>query len=1226
MKKTSSIFKFILMIILSSGLNIVSGQYQSPTKPEEKVPTSPEVSELGRYGAIPVNKYTGLINMRIPLYEIDFDGLKIPVTLSYHSGGIRVNQEATWVGLGWNLQANPVISRTINGFDDLKTHSINAGFIYQSREAQYPQGVSQAFLTEQDASEIYGSYIPGSKPFDLEPDLFEVNLFGFNYKFRLQKLQPESSYIQAIVLNNNNVDIIYNDADKSFEITDERGFKFYFSTKDYSTTFSSEPYWAETIPQTVEEYALDEIPHHHLHNVKHTITAWSLDRIKSPFNNEINFNYQEGIHFTFPDFHKSLRIREQEYRSDTFWDITNNSSEVVSASTTGIENHYLTSITGDFGKIEFNLSTRKDLFNVAAFSELLEYNNWFFILEGGQITSTSPDLSRKLEAINVVSSTGKNIKNISFEYSYFNNHKLNSPNKTRYLRLKLDKLHMNEKNYSFYYDTPNGLPEKDTKSRDFWDFYNGVNNTKRVPSFNRFYYTHRNGNEYPYTSNDLNEIFVNYNGAIRKSDFNYGKIGMLTKVVYPTGGYSEFEYEGNRALIEAPQPYQIIETHPDGQIKKTNLNDEEKYKFTYQYLKKANDPSYKFFDHFYGEPTGEQVEISLGLNEQFSIASTSVLSIDATIQCYTGCHNAGFYMDHPFRIVRNTNTSQEYIIFKYGDSPSATGTTGVSKSVSIVLPPGNYKIESRTPQWDGNNPGIPALGVLEEQSSGAKPYILETTENTEDNINYNTAFEEFEVGGARIKSITNKNNNGAFISKKIFEYTTPGVNQNLSCSGILMDELIFHSKAYGYYSYTFEEFASSLTTISSSSTLRSTTSAQGSHIGYSFITEKNVDQSGNDIGRIETNYKNLPNQYYKESFCRPIYNANGIGGYNPPTVCYTSYIIGLNPKNEYSYINGNIMNEKLYDSSNNIISEVNNDYDILYGTIDNHHHTRVMPLYPYNDYYFINRFYYTYKTPPSNSAISVISFSEKKEILNGNELKTVTTSSYDTNKHHLKSQSRNNSLNETLLSEYYYPYDPEVSSKPYMNSLVSTNRISKPVYKRSFKNSKLLNENQTIYGKNSNTSNFVLPTKFQVSKEGNTFEDYMLYERYDSNGNILQYRQPNGTPITLIWGYNGQYPVAKIENALYVDVIGTGISLSVLNDLSSTQSQILQELEKIRNHSSMSNAMITTYIYDPLVGATSITDPKGNTTYYEYDDFQRLKFIKDEDEYPIEKYDYYYKY
>ena len=64
-------------------------------------------------------------------------------------------------------------------------------------------------------------------------------------------------------------------------------------------------------------------------------------------------------------------------------------------------------------------------------------------------------------------------------------------------------------------------------------------------------------------------------------------------------------------------------------------------------------------------------------------------------------------------------------------------------------------------------------------------------------------------------------------------------------------------------------------------------------------------------------------------------------------------------------------------------------------------------------------------------------------------------------------------------------------------------------------------------------------------------------------------------------------------------------------------------LSKIRT--TLTSAMVTTYTYDPLVGVTSITDPIGYTTYYEYDEFNRLKFVKDKDGKFLKKNEYHYK-
>lgn len=55
------------------------------------------------------------------------------------------------------------------------------------------------------------------------------------------------------------------------------------------------------------------------------------------------------------------------------------------------------------------------------------------------------------------------------------------------------------------------------------------------------------------------------------------------------------------------------------------------------------------------------------------------------------------------------------------------------------------------------------------------------------------------------------------------------------------------------------------------------------------------------------------------------------------------------------------------------------------------------------------------------------------------------------------------------------------------------------------------------------------------------------------------------------------------------------------------------------------DADISTYTYDPLVGMTSSTDNKGQSTIYEYDDFQRLIRVWDHNGYLLKSNDYHYK-
>ena len=63
-----------------------------------------------------VSLLTGDVNYVLPLLNIPSPEGSYPLVLAYHAG-IAYDQEASWVGLGWNL--NPgVINRHVNGFPD----------------------------------------------------------------------------------------------------------------------------------------------------------------------------------------------------------------------------------------------------------------------------------------------------------------------------------------------------------------------------------------------------------------------------------------------------------------------------------------------------------------------------------------------------------------------------------------------------------------------------------------------------------------------------------------------------------------------------------------------------------------------------------------------------------------------------------------------------------------------------------------------------------------------------------------------------------------------------------------------------------------------------------------------------------------------------------------------------------------------------------------------------
>ena len=136
-----------------------------------------------------------------------------------------------------------------------------------------------------------------------------------------------------------------------------------------------------------------------------------------------------------------------------------------------------------------------------------------------------------------------------------------------------------------------------------------------------------------------------------------------------------------------------------------------------------------------------------------------------------------------------------------------------------------------------------------------------------------------------------------------------------------------------------------------------------------------------------------------------------------------------------------------------------------------------------------------------------------------------------------------------------------------------------------------------------------------------SYKEKISIDSYNNKGKILSVSAPFSPAICYLWGYNNQYPVAKVLGSDYATVSGL-INQSVLDNPSGDQ-QLRTELNNIRT--SLPDAQVTTFTYNPLVGMTSQTDAKGQTTYYEYDEFQRLKTIKDQNGNILKQTDYHYK-
>ncbi|WP_146198861.1 RHS repeat domain-containing protein [Pararcticibacter amylolyticus] len=212
-----------------------SGQGVSNAPFRPKLSVSPEAAQMAKYGDIPVGLHTGVPSVSIPLYTIKIKGYQYPITLNYHGGGIKVEDIASNVGLGFTLTATGGIFSSVNGLPDLESK----GFALSASSPEYkiPDQLNAGYVGyNPDASQgdggplyKYATYVVNGDT-DSQPDLFYYSFNGKNGKFCFDQ------YGQAHTVPFQPLKISWvNNSQPRFTITDEQGVQYLFE-KIESTT------------------------------------------------------------------------------------------------------------------------------------------------------------------------------------------------------------------------------------------------------------------------------------------------------------------------------------------------------------------------------------------------------------------------------------------------------------------------------------------------------------------------------------------------------------------------------------------------------------------------------------------------------------------------------------------------------------------------------------------------------------------------------------------------------------------------------------------------------------------------------------------------------------------------------------------------------------------------------------------------------------------------------
>ena len=111
--------RFIALIAICFLHNIVGFvQTKNAVDYPKIIPPSPEATAIGKFGNVPMSLFSGLPQISVPMFSLTNGSINASVSLDYDAGGVRVDQIATNVGLGWSLAAGGVITRSVLGLPD----------------------------------------------------------------------------------------------------------------------------------------------------------------------------------------------------------------------------------------------------------------------------------------------------------------------------------------------------------------------------------------------------------------------------------------------------------------------------------------------------------------------------------------------------------------------------------------------------------------------------------------------------------------------------------------------------------------------------------------------------------------------------------------------------------------------------------------------------------------------------------------------------------------------------------------------------------------------------------------------------------------------------------------------------------------------------------------------------------------------------------------------------
>ena len=1217
------------------------------------VVATPEVAALEKYGNIPVGNYTGTSEFNIPIYSLKVNNVEVPIVLSYHSSGIQVEQEATWVGLGWTLDVGGQVVQIPKGKldqEDIYTSIHQA--TYQNLIADqanidgYPE-MEYAYLKQ---NVCYGGQnepnnlnsIQVIKSEDIgQPDNYHFSLPGgggefFADPFTHALFQSGNKKAPFDIARGSNL----GQYQSEWTIKDMQGNTYFFSRNDLETSnnVGSSSYY-------------------------NGFTS-KLTSITTPSGEAISFTYANGS-YTIPTYTRSLSF---DYKAGTV-------SEGGSGFATAFNVKYLSVVETENEKIVFVLSS--------AAADRLD-------LEAPQVLGAYG--AKRLTAIEIWDKrTNRKIRSFDFSYGYFScdlNYAgpgLVHPSYSQ-KRLKLQSVaetgyqadgspYQAKPPYVFTYDETHPLPQKNSYARDHWGYFNGRANTSILPNLapdiisGNFDFADMHGNVMPdFVVRDLQD----YGNANRGMDVDYAKSGSLIQIKYPTGGISKINYEANRF-----KNYRIFsaaemaggEGHIDQNV--VDLNTSGSHVLSLPVYPDAN--GRVLINNIAGSFTRIDQSIS---HTYFLNAWIRVWKVDAS---------------NTKTMVREWRVTQDAASFNQNN-----GSAFPRETIDMTIASTEYlQVEAY----------MPDISQLTPNGSSIPVAAVSCTFSARD---LSTFSKESIGGGIRVSSVeTSDGTNAPPIIMK-YKYV---LEDGITTSGKLMSPLTYYTYAKVRLAFDhsqpdadgnvrpvppyFED--EHLASLSSQSYVPMSADAGGAVVGYSRVEVMQTSNNEENIGKTVYKYRNTPPTLggsVNRSFRKPVPNIayfdNGLlesaktynaGGTILKAEEYEYKLIESSKRRFLSMI------DLVYPSIASTACYINCDAGI--NACQTGDALQMAAAYPYGKWlavaYPVNTKWFvpakvktTMFSPGSPSLVSEIDY------INYNSIGQVTR------------EESTNSKGDLISTSYVYPID--VSSP---SSLIQTMK-SKNLYGllqttvRKKNNSVELTRQQFEYNLNSNGD--INLRAVQSSRLAGALVNEVENMVFDTKNNILELSQ-KGSPTAFIWDHNQSLQVAEVQNADRASIAYTsfegdgfgnwnGVSLPsvVASSTAHTGTRYLQgsfslsknylpggtyivsywskngactvnntsptavlsspdgwtcyqhvvvnpdnstitvsgsgPIDELRLHPKA--AMMKTITYLPMIGPDSITDQSNRTVYYEYDGYGRLALVRDQNRNVIKKYCYLY--